>query len=442
MLLLLTTGCGRLAQQQDNLAPRVAPAEAPTSIAPGTRSKAASAEPVSAVAAGSANQASPPKVGGSNPAEAPQTPAGGFSQPKASPSTAGSSNPPTRSGAGGSAPIAVGASASSPPAMAGAKPSPTSAPAVAVAPTAARALLQPMQHEYETWNNCAPVTSEMVLSFYGILKRQAEIAPVLRPHPKNFSVRMDQIAAYLGTFGLQAQPLIGGSLAQLKALVSNNIPVVVEDQLSLQEDYGHFRVARGFDDASGVMIFGDSYYGPTNRLSYSLYQELWKRHNYAFMPVYKPAERPLVQAMLGGDLNPAQNAEHALNDARQAVAARPDDGFAWLNFGSDLYRAGQLQEADAAWQRAKQRPLTGRTLWYTIWPAAVYNKLGDYQQAMQIVAIPLATDPYNAEALLERGNAYLGLGNKDRARADYTLASEVDPSLLPARQALAALKTG
>ncbi|HVA24805.1 MAG TPA: tetratricopeptide repeat protein [Chloroflexota bacterium] len=307
---------------------------------------------------------------------------------------------------------------------------------MAVAPTAARVLLQPMQHEYETWNNCAPVTSEMVLSYYGIFKRQTEIAPVLRPQPKNFSVRMDQIAGYLDQFGLESRPLIGGSLTQLKALASNSIPTVVEDQLSLQEDYGHFRVVRGFDDAAGVVIFGDSYYGPTNRLSYALYQELWKRHNFAFMPVYRPAQRPLVQAILGADFNPAQNAEHALNDARQAVAARPDDGFAWLNFGSDLYHAGQLQEARAAWERAQPLQLTGRTLWYTIWPAAVYNQLGDYQRAMQVVAIPLATDPNNAEALLEQGNAYRGLGNKDRARADYTLAAKIDPSLSPARQAL------
>ena len=293
-----------------------------------------------------------------------------------------------------------------------------------------------MQHEFETWNNCAPVTAEMVLSYYGISKRQTEIAPVLRPHAKNFSVRMDQIAAYLAQFGLESQPLIGGTLPQLKALISNNIPVVVEDQLSLQDDYGHFRVARGFDDAASVVIFGDSYFGATNRLTYPLYQELWKRHNFAFMPVYRPPQRALVQAILGRDFDPSQNAEHALNDARQAAATRPDDGFTWLNFGSDLYRAGRLQEAKAAWERARQLQLTGRTLWYTIWPAAVYNQLGEFQHALEVVAIPLATDPFNAEALLERGNAYRGLSNKDRARADYSLAAEVDPSLLPARKAL------
>jgi Flp pilus assembly protein TadD len=65
--------------------------------------------------------------------------------------------------------------------------------------------------------------------------------------------------------------------------------------------------------------------------------------------------------------------------------------------------------------------------------------LGEFQQALQVVAVPLATDPGNAEALLERGNAYRGLGNKDRARADYSLAYEIDPSLLPAKQALQSL---
>ncbi len=228
-------------------------------------------------------------------------------------------------------------------------------------------------------------------------------------------------------------------MAELKALISNGIPVVVEDQLSLQDDYGHFRVARGFDDGAGVIIFGDSYFGAANRIGYAQYQELWKRHNYAFMPVYRPEQRSLVQAVLGRDFDPEQNQAHALADARQAVAGRPDDGFAWMNLGSDLYRAGQLAEAKDAWERARKLQLTGRTLWYTIWPAAVYNRLGEYQRALDVVAIPLATDPFNAEALLERGNAYRGLGNKDRARADYSLAAEVDPSLLPARQALASI---
>jgi hypothetical protein len=211
-----------------------------------------------------------------------------------------------------------------------------------------------MQHEYETWNNCAPVTAEMVLSYYGISKRQTEIAPVLRPNAKNFSVRMDQLQAYLQQFGIEGQPLIGGTLSQLKALVSNNIPVVVEDQLSLQEDYGHFRVVRGFDDSAGVLIFGDSYYGPTNRLTYPLYQELWKRHNYSFMPVYKPAQRQVVQAILGRDFDPKQNLQDALNEAQQAVQAHPDDGFSWLNAGNDLYRSGELQEAKTAWERAQR----------------------------------------------------------------------------------------
>ena len=429
VLLLAATGCSQLAQQQDTLAPR-----APAPTAPQALTPSASAQP------GPASEALTPVGAASSQASGtaatPANTVANASGAAAISGNAGTTGASATTSASQSAAPASSAQASASPA-ASAKPT---APAIAVAPTATRALLQPMQHEYETWNNCAPVTAEMVLSYYGILKRQTDIAPVLRPHPKNFSVRMDQIAGYLDQFGLQAQPLIGGTLLQLKALASNGIPVVVEDQLSLQEDYGHFRVVRGFDDGAGVLIFGDSYYGPTNRLSYSLYQELWKRHNYGFMPVFKPAQRPLVQAILAGDLDPAYNADRALNDARLAVSARPDDGFAWLNLGSDLYRAGQLQDARAAWERAQKLQLTARTLWYTIWPAAVYNQLGDFQQAMQVVAIPLATDPNNAEALLEQGNAYLGLGNKDRARADYSLAAEVDPSLLPARQALDRLK--
>jgi tetratricopeptide (TPR) repeat protein len=421
-LLLAAAGCSRLAQQQDTLAPRVAPAEAPGS--------AGASKPAGAIQVPTSASVSCADQAGSNPCQVSTV------QPSAPSSSATSATAATAAQAASqaSAPAAVASPAAPAPAA-----SPTTAP-ITVAPIASRVLLQPVQHEYETWNNCAPVTAEMVLSYYGVFKRQTEIAPVLRPNPKNFSVRMDQIAAYLGQFGLESQPLIGGTLSQLKALVSNNIPVVVEDQLSLQEDYGHFRMVRGFDDSAGVLIFGDSYYGPTNRLTYALYQELWKRHNYGFMPVFKPDQRALVQAILGRDFDPKQNLQDALAEAQQAAGDHPDDGYAWLNLGNDLYRAGELQGAKNAWERAQRLSITARTLWYTTWPAAVYNQLGQFQNALQVVAIPLATDPNNAEALLERGNAYRGLGNKDRARSDYALAYEIDPSLLPAKQALQSLQ--
>src|SRR5437867_5950459 len=239
MLLIVLLGCGRLNQQQDTLAPRVVAPEAPVPLAP------AAAKPES-----------PPETSARE--DTPVSPlTGPISSPGAASSPAGVASPSPSVLPSGAASPALSASASSKPEASPAateSPRPSTA-SITVAPTATRALLQPMQHEFETWNNCAPVTAEMVLSYYGISKRQTEIAPVLRPHAKNFSVRMDQIAAYLAQFGLEGQPLIGGTLPKLKALISNNIPVVVEDQLSLQDDYGHFRVARGFDDAASVVIF-------------------------------------------------------------------------------------------------------------------------------------------------------------------------------------------
>jgi len=300
---------------------------------------------------------------------------------------------------------------------------------VAVAPNAPRVLLQPMTHEYETWNNCAPVTAEMVLSFFGIHRTQAQIAPILRPNPKNFSVRLDQIGTFLTGYGLQAHPLVGGTLELLKQFASNGIPVVTEDQLSLQEDYGHFRVVRGYDDAAGVIILGDSYYGPENRLPYNLYSELWKRHDYAFMPVYRPSQAAIVQAILGARFDASTNDAAASAAARQMVAANPSDAFAWLDLGQDLFQQGEFGPAISAWQRARAGPLTPRTLWYTIWPAAAYNHLGQYTQALAVTTVPLAGDPNNAAALLQKGLAERALGRGAPARADLAQAIAIDPSL-------------
>src|SRR6266567_7306581 len=163
MLLVVLLGCGRLSQRQDTLAPRVAAPEAPVPLT----QAAAKPEPLPETSARE------------------DTPVSALTSPVASPGAASSPASVVSPSPGGlAATPAPSASVSSKPAAPSSVPTsaPPSAASLVVAPTASRALLQPMQHEFETWNNCAPVTAEMVLSYYGISKRQTEIAPVLRPH--------------------------------------------------------------------------------------------------------------------------------------------------------------------------------------------------------------------------------------------------------------------
>jgi len=115
-----------------------------------------------------------------------------------------------------------------------------------------------MAYEPQTWNNCAPVSTKMVLSYYGITVTQDEASFALRPHRDDKHVDAGQVSRYLDGFGLKALFREAGDAGKIKTLLSNGIPVMVAQWLLTGDDIGHYRVLRGYDDAQGVWINGDS----------------------------------------------------------------------------------------------------------------------------------------------------------------------------------------
>ena len=339
----------------------------------------------------------------------------------------------------GAAHAATAASARAAPPLTG-HPEP---PPVELAAPGPSALLPAVQQQYQTMNNCGPATAAMALGFFGYQVSQEAARQALRPggyDDKN--VLPEEIAAYLGGFGLEARVRVAGDVDRLRALLANGIPVVVHQLLASEagkHDIGHYAVVRGYDDAAGVVISQDSYYSPGRRLPYAEFDRLWRPFNRRYLPVFRPHDAPLVRAILGDDWDEAANWARAQHAAEDEINRSPPDAYTWFNLGDSHLGQDDALTATYAYERALALGLPPRHLWYQIGPLTAHNRAGHHRRALELAQRALATEGTLAEVHLERGLALLGLGQPAAALEAFRLAARYGPALAPAHEMLAQL---
>ena len=318
-------------------------------------------------------------------------------------------------------------------------PTPSPSPTPALTPAAERALLSPMSHEYQKLNNCGPVALAMALSYYGLERTQFDIAPLVKGHDKDKHVSPEEMVAYLAGMGLGARVRVNGNAAMLKALISNGIPVIVQQLLLVPDgrQVGHYRLVRGYDGEAFVV--NDPYKGPKLRFSFALFDERWRAFNRRYIPVYPPEREEVVRAILGEDWDDGAMYERALAAARREVES-VGDAFAWFNLGDDYLALGEWERAVEAYERALELGLPPLFLWYQYGPFEAYNALGRHERVLALSEGIVAKAPDIEEIRYQRGLAYLGLGDVEKARAELELAVKYNPRYAEAREALAGLK--
>jgi hypothetical protein len=238
-------------------------------------------------------------------------------------------------------------------------PAPEPEPAPALQALAPRVLLQPMTHHWQTLNNCGPCSVAMVLGHYGMDPGQEPVRQVLRPNPASSGMSPGGLPSYLAQYGLAAPVRINGDLELVRHLLNNGIPVIVSQWLR-GEEIGHYRVARGYDDAAGVMVVNDSYLGPNLRFAYAEFVRLWRAYNGRYIPVYPSEKDPLVRAILGDDYVDARMYARAIADAEAAIAAGPAgerDPYNWYKLGEARMGLREYAGAAEAYRAALARRL-------------------------------------------------------------------------------------
>ena len=305
-----------------------------------------------------------------------------------------------------------------------------------------KAILPGAKWVAQTFNNCGPATTSMVLQYFGLSVGQDQTKAKLRTNPDDKNVFTYEIANYIKSdYNIDSKLLYGGDIYILKKLIANGFYVVVEDWLHPNEDIGHTTIIRGFDDEQGVLIADDSYIGVNITYPYDEFRETqWKAFNYEYLPVYKEGSEDLLKSIVGESWDPEKMYQKTANMARDEISKNENDLYAWFNLGSSLYHLGDYENAKSAFEKSKSIGWPKRMLWYQIEPIQTYNALHEYHKAIEMADIALwGNNDSFAEAHLEKAIAYKGLNDKEKAKQEVEKALYYYPNFKKAQDFLASL---
>jgi hypothetical protein len=323
---------------------------------------------------------------------------------------------------------------------------PMSVPAIPAAQSIPPVKVIPMKaHTFQTFNNCGPASLSMALSYYGVSKTQEELGQALRPYQvKNGdnddkSTTLDELAGKAIELGLLAYHRPNGNTDILKRFIANGMPVITVTWLKPDDDIGHYRLIRGYDDTQKVFIQDDSFQGKNLTYTYESFDVIWQKFNYEYLVLVPPSKQALAEDILGKDLNEKIAWMHAVELSRVQLEQNPSDVYARFNLSVALYYTGDYQASADEFEKV-QNKLASRTLWYQIEPILSYYELGNYEKVFSISDSIL--NNHNrafSELYLLRGRIYQKQGKKDQAREEYEKAVFYNKSLKEANAALHSL---
>ncbi|MBL8163216.1 MAG: C39 family peptidase [Anaerolineae bacterium] len=305
-------------------------------------------------------------------------------------------------------------------------------------------------HIPQHWNNCGPATLTMGLTYFGFEADQDPAANWLKPTSEDGNVSPWQMAEYVNTQipgTVRAMVRVGGDLTLLKTLLSNNFPVIIEAGYDPEPDrlgwMGHYLLMTGYDDAAQQFNTHDSYLGPNKKYSYEHIDTFWMHFNNTYIVLYKFEREQELLTLLGTNADATQNALNALEVNRQRALNNPNDAFAWFNMGSNYVELASVDPAaftyaETAFDQARSLGLPWRMLWYQFGPYEAYLAVGRYQDVIELARVQLqesGTSQFIEETYYYAGRAREGLGEADRALANYEQALFLDPNFTPAQEA-------
>lgn len=305
-------------------------------------------------------------------------------------------------------------------------------------------------HIPQHWNNCGPATLTMGLTYFGFEADQKPAANWLKPTSEDGNVSPWQMVEYVNTQiagTVRALVRVGGDLTLLKTLIASNFPVIIEAGYDPEPErlgwMGHYLLMTGYDDAAQQFNTHDSYLGPNRKYSYDHVDRFWMHFNNTYIVLYKFEREQELLTLLGTNADPTQNALNALELNRQRALNNPNDAFAWFNMGSNYVALASVDPAaytyaETAFDQARSLGLPWRMLWYQFGPYEAYLAVGRYQDVIELARLQLqesGTSQYIEETYYYAGRAREGLGEPDRALANYQQALFLDPNFTPAREA-------
>lgn len=337
-------------------------------------------------------------------------------------------------------------------------PSPVPSPTLGTIPESIA--LNGIRHEYQKFNNCAPASLSMILSYWGWPGDQFQTRAYLRPSFEidDKNVNPFELVDYVKkNTGYEAVWRVGGNLETLKRLLAAGFPVLIEKGLEDPHDHswlGHYQILSGYNDASGQFLVYDSYEGPPEAygVPYDVIGQFWRHFNFNYVLVFPPERGAEVNAILRSDSDPLVNFQNAASLAQteaNSLSGR-EQFFAWFNLGTNLVYLQDYSRAAQAYDTAfrlyaalpdNERPW--RLLWYQDGPLNAYYHTGRYQDVINLAhsALVNVDKPVLEETYYWRGMAKSGLGDRQGAIEDLTRAYTLNPNSTPAGAELQSLQS-
>lgn len=317
-----------------------------------------------------------------------------------------------------------------------------------IAPPPPQAFLSSPPYEKQNPNNCGPAALSMMLHMFGWTGEQTTISDVIKPVNGDRNVNPEEMAYWVHNFAgwLRMDYRVGGDIETLKRLIAASYPVIIEGTTALNPDdtgwpdddlwAAHYLLLTGYDDATQTFTAQDPYRGPDKKISYEQLEAEWKPFNYLYLVVYLPERAAEVQAVLGPNWDPDVNRQNALAMAQAATGADPSDAFAWFNVGSNLVYFERYEEANAAYDQARQLGLPQRMFRYQFGPFIANFQAHRTEDLLALTDYALQRTEMSEETWLWHGWGLYRQGDTNGAIEDWRKALSVHPGYEDALYAL------
>lgn len=244
-------------------------------------------------------------------------------------------------------------------------------------------------HIYQSFNNCGPATLSMALSYVGINKDQQELGQILRPYQipggdnDDKSVTLEEVANHAQTYGPTSYLRPNGDIEKLKQFIANDIPVVTRSWLHINEDIGHYRIIRGYDESRRVIIQDDSLEGENLEISYDEFNEMWRPFNYEYLVIVDSSKKELTETILGENLDTKIAWSNAKNKVEKELSQEPNNVYLHFALSRIYYHLGDYTSSVKEFS-AIENQLSFRTLWYQIEPIQALYMNGEYERVLAL----------------------------------------------------------
>ncbi len=321
-------------------------------------------------------------------------------------------------------------------------------PTATLAPPPAQALLNSPPYEKQTANNCGPAALSMLLHMFGWSGSQKTISDVIKPVNGDRNVNPDELAYWVHNYAgwLRMEYRVGGDLETLKRLLAAGYPVIIEGTTALNPDdtgwpdddlwAAHYLLLTGYDDTTGVFTAQDAYRGPDKKIPYKQLESEWKPFNYLYLVVFLPDRQAEIQSLLGSNWDVDVNRQNALAAAKDATANDPQDAFAWFNLGSNLVYFERWDEANVAYDKARQIGLPQRMFRYQFGPFIADFQANRIDDLIALTEYALQRTDMSEETWLWHGWALYRKGDLNGAIGNWRKALTVHPGYGDALYAL------